>query len=628
MILKRSLPTSPILAVMAGLLPFSMMTLSDARAETLVAPDLVVTANRFETDRDKVGSSVTVITGEEIEKRGVTQIFDVLKMAPGLSISRSGGAGSTSQVRIRGSRTGQVKVLIDGVEVNDPSGDANAYDFNGLLTSDVARIEILRGPQSALYGNDAVAGVINIITKKGHGPLSGSATIEAGAYGTHQENARISAGGDWGDLSLSLTNFHTDGFSRLSGGDEADGTDTQNGTVNAGLNLAASTELRLTGGWEFTESEFDPFGQPNGPASQETANYHGAFDLIDRSLADGLETVLSVYGSRTDRDFDEPAGFVPGFTTFDGKRYGVEARATYQAADWMVLSGGASLEQERSKSASTPLAGIYTVTANVKTRTNGIFGQAQITPIQPLTLTLGARRDDNEQFGAETTFRVAAAYSIEVTDTILRGSYGTASQAPTLFQLYDPTYGNSALRVENSDGADFGMEQKLLDGDLSLDLTFFQTDYEDLIDFDFGTMKYLNRGKVRARGAEAGITYRIVPELGVSASYTYTQSRNRETDQQLPRVPLHEAAGAIDWSPTSDWSIYTAARFVGAQKDSSFSSETIPTHLVVDISSRYRLTDDVELFGRIENLLNRQYVEVAGFNTSDRAAYAGLRVGF
>lgn len=616
---------------LTALLTFVPLPFGDAShalaSEAARTPELVVSATRVATPLDRIGSSVTVIGKDEIEKSHATQVIDLLRRVPGLHFSRNGGPGSNTDVRLRGTRSGQIKILIDGIEVNDASGVSNGFNFGSLQVIDIEQIEVLRGPQSALYGNDAMGGVINIITKCGGGARRYSVSVEGGSFGTHRESASVSGGWDRGDYAFNATHFSTDGFSRVAAGDEDDGT--ENTAVSGTLGLEVSDRLRfnLTGGWDRLDTEFDPLSTLDGPADQRQRMLRGALEAIYLAFDGRLENIVTLSASQMERQFDEPVGFFR-FSTFDGDRYGAEYRGNYSVSDTDVLTVGGAREYESAATATVTQAGVFSVPVDDRLRTDSVFGQYQFSPLDGLHLTAGGRRDDNEKFGAETTYRGTLAYRVAATGTLVRGSYGTGAKAPTLFQLFDSTFGNPNLKVETSTGVDVGVEQAFWDGRATVNITAFQNDFEELLQFDFAASSFINVGEARTRGFESAVSVDVLPTLQFSANYTYLRAADRMAGLELIRSPKHSASFLADWEVSDDAQLELAVQYTGDQRDGFGGTEIVPTWVVVDLAGTYALSEEVSLFGRVENLLNRDYQEIVRFNTAGRSAYAGVRVRF
>jgi len=621
---KRSDEVSRVSYCRAALLgAAASLTASAALAEPTQVAEIIVSANKVPTAQERVGSSVSIIDSAEIERRQQVQALDLLKRVPGVSISRNGGLGATSTVRLRGSESGMVKVLIDGVEVNDASGANNEFDFNSLLTGDIEKIEVLKGPQSALYGNDAMGGVINVITRRGEGETKIRGTLEAGAYGTFRQQASLTGGTQQVDYALSAANLHTDGFSRTFVGNEKDGTDARSVSGRVGVKASDILRFDLNAGWSWLDTEFDPFGA-DGASAQEKESWQvrGAGTL---SLLDGtFENVLAASYASTDREFDEPTGFYR-FSTFDSRRKALDYQGNLRLRDADIATIGLSVDEEEGKTTNT--VGTATSTGlDDSVTTKSAFVQYQAAVTSDLTLTLGGRVDDHEQFGTEGTWRATGAYQVPATGTVLRASYGTANKAPTLYQLYDPFYGNQNLMAEDGKGADIGFEQKLLNGRVGFGASLFRNTYTNMIGFSNG---YVNVARARTKGVE--LTFEATPLETVlfQANYTYLDAKDTRTGRDLPRRPQDTLNASIDWTVIEGVDVGAALRYVGKQRDTaSATSPILDSYTTVDVTARWAVLDNVSLFGRVENLFDEDYQEVRTYRAPGRSAFGGVTVTF
>ncbi|BBK31858.1 vitamin B12 transporter [Stella humosa] len=614
----------------AGALAGAVLAATPATAQQLVQggaavtlPPVVVSANLVPTPVDQVGSSVTVLTREDIERTGDAHVIDLLKRVPGVTINHNGGPGATAQLRIRGSDTGQVKVLIDGVEVNDTTGTSNDFDFNAFLVTEIEQIEVLRGPQSALYGNDAMGGVINIITRKGQGPMRVTGLVEGGSYQTFRQAVGVSGSLDRFSYALSGANFQTKGFSRVTAGDEKDGTKTQalNGRFSYDFNAIFS--LEAAGGFTHMVSEYDPSSTRDGPNEIEKHMAHGRLAAKVKLLEGRWDNTLAVTGSRTERDYDQP-GSSTRFSTYDGDRYGVEYRGAIKIDRDDVLTFGVARETETARATNTR-GTVKTTDLDRELRTDSIYAQYLLGLWDDLHLTAGVRHDDNEGFGGSTTYRVTGAYTVPVWRTILRASYGTAVKAPTLFQLYAPIYGNDSLRAEKSKGFDFGFEQPLLNGRVTIGATAFHNDYRNLIAFqDY----YVNIARARTQGIEATVKADVTSDLSLGAAYTLLDTEDRDTGRDLPRRPRHSVNLSADYLGLKGFRIGGAVRYVASQANSASSTVRLKPFYVVDALVSYDVTERVAVYVRAENLFDEKYQEALGYRTPGRSAYVGVKANF
>lgn len=601
---------SPLAALSAG-----------AQDVALLTPEVVVSATRLETSVDKVGSSVTVVTGEEMERRGKISLIDALSGVPGLSFTRTGGVGATTQIKLRGGDSGQTQVLIDGVQINDGASTDNSFDFDLLTTSGVERVEVLRGPQSGLYGADAMTGVVNIITKRGRGPLTAQALGEIGSFNTRRSVVSASGGGERFGVAVNGSWARSDGFSRVSNTNEKDGFNQRSFGGSFSADLTEFWSVEAAGGVYDGRSEYDAYGADGLNQAKKTLRY-GKLDNIVTLLDGRLENVFSLSTTTTDRSYDEPRGFIP-HTNYGSTRTNMEYRGNLKLRVEDVLTAGVARKRESAVVVSD-YGARRSVDVDRTISTNSYYAQYLLAATESLHLTFGGRSDDNDAFGVANTYRVAAAYRIDDTGTILRASYGTGSKAPTLYQLYAPLYGNRNLEVEKSKGADIGVEQNFLKGKLTGSATLFWNRFENLINFE--NSRYVNVGKALTEGVELAARWSVTDRFGVKGSYTYTIAENESADRWLARRPRHMATLSADWSPLDGLDLGATVKAYGKQLDSTFSNRVNNAYVVADFNAAYAVTDAVSVFGRVENLFNADYEEVRGYNTPGRAAYAGLKL--
>ena len=597
-------------------------------------PETVITANRFETPIEQVGTSVTVITKEELDRGGREQLIDALEAEPGVTLTRNGGPGSLSQVQLRGAASGNTLVLIDGVEVNDPSGIDNTFDFATLLTADVERIEVLRGPQSAVYGANAVGGVINIITRKGEGRPKVNVAASAGSFDTQTASAGVSGGTGGLSYAVNATTFRSDGISRADendGNTENDAVRTRNATTRLGLEAGENLSFSFSGGWLDEYGQNDSFGPTDGPDFTESEQVFGRLGSAAEFLDDRVEVQAALFRSEIDRtsttpNFDSASRFV-------GTRTGGEVYTNVElGAEDRKLTLGIARELEAAKNETRALGtGTVTPSLDSTTATNAVFGQIVLPATPGLYLTAGGRLDDHSQFGVNPTYRLSAAYIAENTGTILRSSLGTGFRAPTLFQLFS-SFGDPALDPEESVGFDIGVEQRFAGDRIVASVTGFRTDFDDLIDFDLATNRYFNVNEARTEGIETQLSLLATPSLRLDGTYTYLRAKNRTTGDDLARRPRH--SGKLSATFIKPEGRLQGSRFgidltfAGDRFDNSANTVVTPGFGRVDLNASVPIASSISLFGRVENLFDKDYQEVRGFGTPGLSAYIGVRGTF
>ena len=593
-------------------------------------PSILVTPYYLPIAIGQSGSAVSVITRDEIERSSPTSVAGLLRTVPGVTVTQSGGPGGLAEVHLRGGESGHTLVLIDGVRVNDPSTANDEFDFSTISPDTIERIEILRGPQSSIYGSDAMGGVVNIITRKPRGAPSLSATVEGGSYGTHVE--RLSGGFAKGDFSLLMSGEHvaTRGFSSVGNRDhdEADGFDKWDGSISGRYAPAGgpSFEFGATG----TTGKYDYDGSPgwgvdpaNARNTADNALVTGYGRLSFASPDGRVKQSLTGFATAARRHNIEPG--TPDQTyDFASHTVGGEYRATFGAGALGQVLAGVRLEQEQASYAATPSwSGNFDDTA---TR-YALFAGDQISPIDHLFLTFSGRYDGQPGADGFLTGRFTAAYEIPATETKLRASLGTGAKRPTFFQrAYNLDNGvTTPLQSEKSIGGDIGVDQILFDGRLTVSATAFLSRFTNLLDFDFATNGYVNIGRADMSGVELATTVVLVPSrLTLSGSYTYTDARDGTTGLLLARRPLNSGSAMLTWTGRSGLEASLTATLVGDRFSGSGETMPLPAYGRLDLSASYPLTAHTRVFGRVENLTDARYQDPAGYNTAGLSAYVGL----
>lgn len=605
----------------------AVCALHAVQAEVEVLPDMVVTPSGYEMEAGMLGHSVTLITEEDIRSAGWRSLPEALRTVPGLYVSQSGAPGSTVSLSIRGSRTAQVLVLIDGVRLNDPSGPTREAEIQSIDLSNVERIEVVRGPLSGLYGSDATAGVIHVITKRGEPGVRGSVFAEAGSYATYRVGGQLVSGTETTQVSVDATYLQSDGFSaaneRLPGNTEDDGVESWNLRVAADHQLTEQVRLDAHLHYIDTRADYDdgagPFADADNQAETEQVLTGVGVHVGERG--DFWQQSLQAQYSRFDRSFRDSFGR----TTFDGEHMDADWRHTLAFDETHHVTFGVNVSEETGDTMGERIG---------RAQTLGVYAQDQIS-IDAFSLLAGARYDYHDEFGDAATWRVAPSYRFDETGVRFKGSVGTGFKAPSLYQLYAPEgafgpVGNVDLDPERSLGWDAGVEQVLLDGMLVMDMTFFSSTIKDQIDFVVG---YENVSRVETEGVELSVLVSPMDTLDLTASYTYTKAEDKDSGTRLIRVPRDRAALRSDWRPMGGVSLTCNVRYVGAFDDRYFDmslAETqdvrVDSSIVVDVAGAYDVSERVQLFGRIDNVFDETYEEIAGFGTAGLSGYGGVRV--
>jgi vitamin B12 transporter len=621
--------------------------------------EIVVTADRAPEQLNRTGSSISVVSGETIATSNPGSLVDALRTVPGLDISENGGPGGTANVRLRGGNTGQTLVMIDGIRVNDPTAASGDFEFAMFTPSAIERIEVLKGPQSALYGSDAMSGVVNIITKKGSGPAQVNVRTEAGSYGTVVTQGSLT--GSNGPWSYAFTGGgqHSNGFSRYGyripaiearfPNLENDSFDRVGGSARIGYD--AGEGIRLESGivHSFTRAAYDAasgtYPDTGSSTDRLLQTVYGRVGID--SFGGVLTHNITVSNTHTERSFNElsyplsmrpPPGATARILDYWGNSLGAEYQATLKLGAFGSLIYGAKTQSETAQTFTTgilPTPTAMTSTLSKRQDTNSVFALWSVPIGERLNITLGGRVDDVVDVARFETWRATAAYNITETGTKFHASAGTGAKAPTLFQLYSQANGTPSLSPETNFGYDAGIDQSLFNGRVVVSVTGFATDYSNLINFvsfapsacaaDQKTGCYNNVARAETSGLEVGANVDVIPGLmKFNAAYTYLHAQDLGNDTVLARRPKNFARFALTITPTDKWMIEPRVTTVSKRFSSANQVGQVDAYTRVDLYTEYKIDATWKVFARGENILNEHYQEVLNFGTTGPAAYAGF----
>lgn len=607
----------------ALLVPFLALP-AHAQGSTQLDGITVYSANRTPTDAAKVGSSVEVISEDEVAARSQPFLMDYLATTAGVNFTQNGPPGTTSTISLRGAFGRYVKVLVDGIDISDPSAPQTATAFEHLLVDDVSRIEVLKGSQSTLYGGDAVGGVISIRSKAAQKPgFSISSIAEGGRYGTFRGSSTLGyAAADGSNVSVTVQGIDTDGFSAASTGTESDGSHNLTVSGRGEVLFSPSTKIFFAARTLDTEYEYDGFPPPtftlNDTANSGTTLQSAGRVGIEFALFDGaLQNTLAVQRMTVQRD-----NFLEERRTswFDGDRTKGEYKSVLTFNDRLSLLGGADWERTGAETSSNQERN----TAEL----NGYYAQLMMEPIDGLVLIGGGRVDDHSTFGKFNTYRFTGAYLVPTTATKLRASAGTGFRVPSLFELFDPTYGNQGLTPEESTSWDAGIEQDVLNGRVKFGATYFELDTNNLIAFAFPSGYYNVAGVTNRKGIELSASAVVWDGLSLGASYTNI-STEQSDGERLIRVPRHNFVVSADMQPMDAVFLNVTAKYVADTLDNSFDARGIVAledYLLVSAKAAYEFAPGWQAYVRGENLLNEQYETVLDYGTAGLSVYGGIKL--
>lgn len=631
-------------------LSFALLALASAGASAATPETIVVSATRTAEPLARTGESISVISAADLAATQTLTVGDALAATPGLVAVHNGGVGQTTTIGLRGAGAGQTLVLIDGIRINDPSTTDGEALLGDLFVNAIDRIEVLRGPQSTLYGSDTIGGVVDILTKRGGAsPFALSASAEGGSFDTYRLNAAASGTLDALDYGAAANYFHSNGISAAdsrNGNNEADGTGNLGLTASTRYHLGDRFSLDLRAIYTNARTEFDDNYLP--PAYQladspvynrdtQFFGYAGAnLDLLDGHWHNRI-AYIDTLGRRT--TYDSPY-YLPLHEDYsyrgEAQRFEYQGIVDLTATDQITY--GVETEE---RSLASNIAGYPDAAGH--NRVTGYYAQAQSTLFSELTLTGGVRYDDDQEFGGHTSVKVAAAWTPNDGTTVLHANYGDGFKAPTLYELYS-VYSNplAKLKPETAHGWEAGINQNFFGGNLRASLTYFERRTRDQIDFFscyFVTSAacalrssvggyYYNVGRSRSEGIEAEVHAKISDTLALSANLTDMHAVDLASGTDLARRPHLLANAEAQWTPLERWSFGAGLAYVGRRFDSAGGYAPLPDYTLVNLYASHRLDSHFELFARIENLFDHRYEPVAGYGAPGRAVYAGIRATY
>ncbi|MCC9627561.1 TonB-dependent receptor [Blastopirellula sp. JC732] len=566
----------------------------------------------------KTGSSVTVITAEEIQRTQQTTVAEVLRQVEGLNVVRTGGPGGVTSVFIRGANSQHTKVILDGIPINDPSNAGRSFDFSTLSTQNIERIEVLRGPQSLLYGSDAIGGVINIVTKRGEGPTTVTALVEGGSFNSSNTSVTASGGNDRFYHSTSIGYQGTDGCSAAqfaNGNPERDGY--YNGTISGRYGWTPSELLNVDYVFRYADVHAAVDDQPFGALPVDNLIRSNLSDVFYEKIQlqsfqlDGMiEHRVALDHTDYKRVDTDPGFFDP---QYNGRTRQFEYQLNMLLLEDNIFSVGVNHLNEEASNTSTPRVSQYL---------SGVYLQDQYQLGDRFYGTAGVRWDDHSVAGTAQTYRFTGLIDVWEMGAEIHGSIGTGFRAPSLAENLFP-FGNPNLRPERSQGWDAGVTKYVFDRRGSVDVTYYRNDFEDLIAFDFATFSLENIGRARSSGVEVVGVWGWDERTDLRATYTLTDTYDYDNDRPLQRRPRNKATLGIERQVACDATVNLYLLYVDNRFDTT---GPLPSYITVNVSGTYDLAQDVTLVGRIDNLFDKDYEEVPGFGTLGIGAYTGLRV--
>lgn len=619
---------------------------------------VVSSPNLTPTLLSQTASSVTVITAEQIQQRGQINVGEVLRSVPGIDVVRNSTPGSPTTIFIRGAGGEHTKVLVDGIPMNDPISPGRVFDFSNLSVDNIEKIEVIRGPQSVLYGSDAIGGVILITTKKGAGPMQGRASVMGGSFSTMNSAANVSGSRGAVYYSVGGSYLDTNGFSAASrslpGNVEDDGF--MLGTYSQRIGWQPSDNANLDFVFRYNQGnvDIDKGGgafrdDPNDSNTLQQAVAGVRFHTV--SDAGWYEQTLSYYISdvkRGTRSPEDPVPVFPGsfFGNFRGNTQQIDWRNTFHLLDNDLFGdsftfGGLYQTETGASDTVFDLGGGLTFPSTFPKSSlddGAVYGENQFRVGESWYTTVGVRSDHFNLYGANDTYRVTSLYRVPGLLTGFRATLGTGFRAPSLYQRFDPFAGNPNLLPEDSKGWDAGIEQPMFDGFLVPSVTYFRNDFTNFIDYDQNLGIYYNAAYARMSGVEFSTLFVLDDRTTMTTSYTYLDTESPSnavpppigTPAQLLRRPRHKLNVQFNRRVLRDrGDLYVGMYYVGDRDDAiGFPSTRVvlQDYVVVNTALTYDLSRNFQVFGRIDNAFNEHYEEVSGFGVAPFSVFAGTTV--
>ena len=577
--------------------------------------NITIRSTRIPAGAKDIGSSLYIISEDQIKARGFKDAIDAISSAPGVTSKQNGSFGGVGTIRIRGASSSQTLVLVDGVPVNDSSSPAGGYNFEYLNTSNIQSIEVLKGSQSTLWGSDAIGGVINIYTKQPESTSFG-ASAEIGSFGLKRGSADINFAGSNSRFRVSTSKTSVDGISKA---DEKDGNSEDDGFESESYSMSGSIDLDsliLKGSLSYMESqvEYDSYGfatgVQDGDERSNTDEFIGSISAIFDLFDDKLQNSIFISQSDINRDYYSNGSFSFGA---EGKRELIRYQGNIEVNEFNKIAFG--LESEESK-------------VDVDESTiDGSFLLYEFRPNSKIIISTGIRNDDHEGFGSKTTRRISGTFKPS-DNLIIRSSWGEGFKVPTIFQstyfCCGATSANSSIRPETSTSYDFGFELFFNEMNSNFSITYFDQDINDQINFSFGVGGYENIDKVNSEGFEIALDYQISKLVSLYLNYSYIDSVDGN-GSSLFYVAKDSGEAGLIYEPNNSFSGSIIARYNGSE---SSSYGKIDSWIRFDVNGSYKLSGTNELYFRIENLLDEEYQQIFGYGTPERSGIIGLRSKF
>ena len=578
--------------------------------------EMVVSATKTEENIYQVPSTTFVVTDQEIKEKALWTVDQALRDTPGIYFRSNGPFGGVTSFTMRGSGSDQTRIMLDGVRIADPISSGGQLNLATLQTGGIGQIEMVQGPQSPLYGSDAMAGAINIITRRGQGKPSAWASAGYGSHNTFRGDIGAQGQYDRFNFMISGTGIDTDGISKAKEGNEDDAFYGYQFNGRFGFDINDNTEVYFIGYYNKSKTHYDGFSggkQIDTDDWQKTKTYTTILGLTNAPVSWWNHKLTLSYGA-SDRDYKDKSSFDSNLTT-------AEWQHNLLYKDINTLTLGVDWEQEKGKYSST-----WDSLDDKKSTIWGLYAQDQLKVLEGLYLLGGIRNDNHDEYGNKFTWRAGASYTVKATDTIVKGTYGTGFKSPTLYQLYSP-YGNKDLDPQKSKGWDLGVVQKLWSERIVAGLTYFNLKTDNLILRDFANWKFANIGSAKSSGLEFFVKAALTDWMEADFSWTYTDSENEDTGKELRYTPRDKGTLGLRFPLMNNrlnfqiWGLYVGDRYTD-----DANTNQVDSYITVNASATYRFNKWFSVYGNVINLFDEDYVEIEGYNTLGLSGFFGVRI--
>ena len=608
--MKKNIQLLALAGITLGLIFTAIPVYSEEPVEEL--PPIEVSSSRLKTTKEKYAGSITVITQEEIKKSGMPKVENILRNQLSLGVFKQGGVGGQSTIRMRGANAKNTLVIIDGARVN--GNTTGEFDFRNLNTENIERIEILRGPQTTIWGADAVGGVINIITKKGRGAPTHTLSFEGGSFGTYRETLGSSGSVDDVDYSVSASRTDISGYSDFNenrGATEKDGYENTSLSSRVGTSFSGDGRAEFIGRYTRSYSDVDNTTGDKEFRDTEIESFYLALP-VSKSITPWWKIKLNPNMSY---DVNEPDTEGSDDQIFN-RTYIADLQNNIDINEYLSAVFGLEF---RARNGRNNRRGFSQNTFN-----QGYFLQSQFDWQDRVLLTAGFRKDLNDTLDDSLTYKFEGSYNFKQWDFKLRGAYATGFRVPTFNELTFPGFGNPNLKPESSKSFEVGMDKDLLNRLVRVELTFFNIEFENLIENN----PAVNIGRAKSRGIEAHAGIQLPYNLYLSNNYTWTEAVNEIDDTPLRRRPKHQYSATLSHNWRNKLFTQLGINARSGVLDDDTETRTVPGFATVRVSMSYKFNKNLELNVRGENILDKEYEEIARRSTSDAAAYAGFTYTF